>query len=731
MKYRYAIAACARWETPYIVEWLNYHRAIGFDHVFLYCNDDEPAALYEQVLPFTQGHKPFVTFRYHPHQGEQARMYLHFLQHNLHECAWVSFFDIDEFLHLPPGETIGDFMARFEGKVDCVLFNWIFFGPNGHKQPPGGSVLANYTRRSGNLHPLTKYVARSSVFAAASILDLPEGKSFWHSPENMAAGPINIVNVLGEDARDYYAAFDDAASPFVNQWPRKSRILATAFIQHHAFRSESAFWDRSKRGLKGGFEGQTAWRELAESESFAPFLEEVNGIEDTRLATFWRAHIQQRLQTHEAEKPALKLGIAITTLNRRDMVLSLVTKIQALTKADYELVVCDDGSTDGTIPALEAAGVTVIGGTPRGIAWNKNRGIYDLLHVRQCDVIILLDDDITPVTAGWEAEWIDLAWRHGHVNYALPAFQSSLIAGTGAGPGLSSLVPGTAFAFSRIALAQIGYLDVRFGRYGHEHSDFSYRALRAGFGGIKVMEGDWNAPYFYVITGGLETVQAVTSGTQEELTANFRLLGEVANDPIYRHAWLTDESRSVFLAEIEAGGNQAALRLKNNFSSWRHHAQGDGHYPGEPAVRQTGIANLALRKPATQSSVSEWSTCPMPAQDAAGAVNGRADGRRKFHTALEHNPWWQVDLGGFATIHEIHIYNTTEPTAGRFTNFSLAVSIEGEIWMEIFAKQDDTSLGVPFIWNGPGTAWGRFVRVTLLGTNYLHLDQVEVYGTPS
>jgi hypothetical protein len=34
----------------------------------------------------------------------------------------------------------------------------------------------------------------------------------------------------------------------------------------------------------------------------------------------------------------------------------------------------------------------------------------------------------------------------------------------------------------------------------------------------------------------------------------------------------------------------------------------------------------------------------------------------------------------------------------------------------------------PVVWAGPGTAWARFVRVTLLGRNFLHLNQVEVFG---
>jgi glycosyltransferase involved in cell wall biosynthesis len=734
-KYRFSIAACARWETRYIVEWLEYHRAIGFDHVFLYCNDDDPAELFEEVAAFTQGARPFVTFTHHAAQGEQAQMYRDFLENYVHDSEWVSFFDIDEFLHLPTGERISDFMARFGPGIDCVLFNWIFFGPNGHKQPPDGPVLTNFTRRSGNLHPLTKYVAKSSIFTAYCLAKLEDGASFWHSPESIADKSTTIVNVLGEDARNYYASFEDA-SPFVNQWNRKSRILETAFVHHYGFRSERAFWERSERGLKGAFDGQTIWRELAESDRFAPFLEDVNGVLDRRLADFWQEHLA-KAQAGPETKGRLKLGIAITTLNRRDMILNLVQKIRAFTIADYELIVCDDGSKDGSQDGLAAKGIKFIGGTARGIAWNKNRGIYYLLNVLRCDIIILMDDDIVPSAAGWEADWITSTWRYGHMNYALPAFHSSVTggAGTAEDPWRSRMVPGTAYAFSRIALAQIGYLDVRFGRYGHEHSDFSFRALRAGFGGIKVREGGWDEPYFYVISGGLEVLPAATSGTQEELETNSRLLGEVANDPIYRHAWLTDEMRDVFLSEIEEvlEPADAPIRLKNHFASWADHQNDAGRFPGQPVRPEEGLANLSLRKPATQSSVSEWSRRPTVEQDAAGAVNGKCDGLRKFHTGLEDNPWWQVDLGGLAVIHEIRIYNTTESVAFRFKNFSLEVSIDAQAWVELARKEDDAVVGgvgaSPFVWNGPGTAFARFVRITLLGKDYLHLDQVEVYGT--
>ena len=97
-------------------------------------------------------------------------------------------------------------------------------------------------------------------------------------------------------------------------------------------------------------------------------------------------------------------GIAITTFNRRAMVVEQIATVCALTTLPFERVVCDDGSSDSTCEALRAQGERVIGGVRRGIAWNKNRGVLYLLNVVSCDVVILLDDDILPIIAGWERE---------------------------------------------------------------------------------------------------------------------------------------------------------------------------------------------------------------------------------------------------------------------------------------------------------------------------------------
>ncbi len=574
-KYRFVIAACARWEAPYAAEWLAYHRAIGFEHVYLYCNDDDPAALYEAVLPFTQGPDPFVTFRFFPEQGMHRKMMLHFCAHNGNDSEWVSFLDLDEFLRLPPGQTLPDYMRAFEDKTDCLMFNWVFFGPNGQTAPPK-SVLKTLTRRSADIHPFTKMLFRSWVLGQPELFKNVTDNSFVHRLHQYVSADIRPMNVLGEDMADYYIGFANRAVEWLQQNQRMQRIFAAgALVHHYVARTEGAFADRAARGLGGDFSAEVAWaRMAADKASLGGFLAHVHKEEDTALSEVWDCLVKQAagmevepvsdppkispvppsapLSGETACPPAqVRLGIAITTLNRRDMVMDLVTKIRALTAAPFDLVICDDGSSDGTVEALRERGEVVIGGTNRGIAWNKNRGIYYLMHSSRCEVVLLIDDDVAPVRHGWEREWITAAQIHGHVNYAHPVFDSRITMGgkTAENPGMCSMISGCALVFDRYVLAQVGFMDPRFGRYGHEHTELTFRVIRAGYGAAIIQLPDGNHHLFKVIEGGLKALASDSLGSQAEAQANDRVMAAVKHDMLYRHAWRDDEAQAKFLAE--------------------------------------------------------------------------------------------------------------------------------------------------------------------------------------
>ncbi len=250
--------------------------------------------------------------------------------------------------------------------------------------------------------------------------------------------------------------------------------------------------------------------------------------------------------------PRPSLGIAVTTFDRSDTVADMITKLDSFTSIDFELVVADDGSTDGTSDVLAAAKCQSIRGPNRGVAWNKNRGLYHLMNRTSVDIILLMDDDVVPLVYGWEQDWLQAAINFGHVNFAPAHARHHVLAGAcrAADPGIMQIIGGQCLAFTREALLNIGYFDPRFGKYGHEHTDVSYRCLRAGFGGVHRDSGPEPSAYFFAIDSGLGLRDLPSCFDGSSVERNAALLSAVATDPIYRLPWRDDTEMASFLGEF-------------------------------------------------------------------------------------------------------------------------------------------------------------------------------------
>jgi glycosyltransferase involved in cell wall biosynthesis len=71
-----------------------------------------------------------------------------------------------------------------------------------------------------------------------------------------------------------------------------------------------------------------------------------------------------------------RVSIIIPTYNRRDLVREALASVQAQTYQDCELIVVDDGSTDGTAEVVqEFSGVHYISQSNRGVSAARNRGV--------------------------------------------------------------------------------------------------------------------------------------------------------------------------------------------------------------------------------------------------------------------------------------------------------------------------------------------------------------------
>lgn len=108
--------------------------------------------------------------------------------------------------------------------------------------------------------------------------------------------------------------------------------------------------------------------------------------------------------------------------------------------------------------------------------------------------------------------------------------------------------------------------------------------------------------------------------------------------------------------------------------------------------RWNPVVNLALGKPALQSSVSQYSIGSTAAEDARGANNGSLSCRYGFHTATEVDPWWQVDLEDSFLVYRVVIFNRMD-LADRLRHFSVLGSDDGRGWKALFRRTDDHAFG--------------------------------------
>ena len=144
-------------------------------------------------------------------------------------------------------------------------------------------------------------------------------------------------------------------------------------------------------------------------------------------------------------------------------------------------------------------------------------------------------------------------------------------------------------------------------------------------------------------------------------------------------------------------------------------------------------ADVAYGKPATQSSHSRWSRGASTEADAAFANHDPLPDEYAFHTDVEENPWWQVNLLELCLVEQIELINRASNFL-RFTRFRIDTSRDGNEWTACFVKLDDTVVSndpnYPAKFNLNHPVQAQYIRIIQLGTNAMHLRRVRVLGYP-
>ncbi len=153
-----AVATLAKYDWPYIAEWVDYHHAIGVEHFYIY-NNNEPRirralAGHDSIVTHIDWPHPYVVYpaAWAPWQPNDSHRYCqppqqtHALRKYGPGWEWMALIDVDEFLHPHAGTHLASLLGQYAQNDPCVLeVKSRGFGTSCHAEVPSGSVLDNYT----------------------------------------------------------------------------------------------------------------------------------------------------------------------------------------------------------------------------------------------------------------------------------------------------------------------------------------------------------------------------------------------------------------------------------------------------------------------------------------------------------------------------------------------------------------------------------------------------------
>jgi hypothetical protein len=111
-----ALVAIVKQEA-HLAEWVKWHRSLGFDEIYLICNDWQPAEDLSVRLLIASG------------KGLQLKVYNAWISSFGRPYDFVAFLDADEYLYLSDHNSVKDILSD-----RSIGINWVFFGSeeNGH-----------------------------------------------------------------------------------------------------------------------------------------------------------------------------------------------------------------------------------------------------------------------------------------------------------------------------------------------------------------------------------------------------------------------------------------------------------------------------------------------------------------------------------------------------------------------------------------------------------------------
>ncbi len=240
MTSRTAVLSCMKDEGIFLLEWIAYHKAIGFDEIWVATNGCRDGS---DVLLDCMADRGLVR---HIHNvvpedvpPQRAGIEVALAAPEMADIDWLLFIDSDEFLNIHAGDgKVADLIKLIPAHVSAVPLYWRLFGDSGMAQWDGGFVLQSFTKAQYAPRPrysLTKTIFRPNLFKS--------GRD--HMPKQPVMENPTVMTLEGFDI-DPSPLFRPRLNRFAI--PIEHRNWDNAAINHYAVKTPDIMRLKTDRG---------------------------------------------------------------------------------------------------------------------------------------------------------------------------------------------------------------------------------------------------------------------------------------------------------------------------------------------------------------------------------------------------------------------------------------------------------------------------------------------------
>jgi predicted O-methyltransferase YrrM len=268
------LLTCARNEGPYLLEWLAYHFSVGFEHAFIYTNDNTDGS--EAMLEALAAAGAITLIHNQPgtHYGPQYKGYAHAfnLLPQILDYRWCAVLDLDEYFGFDTARFggIADLLAWQETQpVDALAFCWQILVGTRQDRWRDAPTLRRFRLRERDANAHVKSIFRPRLA--------------WHTHAHFPHGTLDLPMVFRtESGAIHHHPHVTGRHAAYAERPGAS----LGWINHYMLRSApEALWKlaRGHPDWRGDLSANQVHMALNISRAFVILADKPDLVEDTRI----------------------------------------------------------------------------------------------------------------------------------------------------------------------------------------------------------------------------------------------------------------------------------------------------------------------------------------------------------------------------------------------------------------------------------------------------------------